>query len=69
MTVDSLIWVALVLTWILILPMLALELWLSKRRVHRYHDALKQIADAPMTDEGHRLARNAARVLIYDWKW
>ena len=66
---DMMIWILLVVTWILVVPMILLELWLTKRRAARYVAALKEMADLPVTEENHRRARQAAQVLIYDWKW
>lgn len=66
---DTWFWIISIAVWIIILPVMALELWLTKKRASKYAAALKQIADIPDTDVGHKQARNMARQLVYDWKW
>ena len=66
---DWVLWTINLLFWIIAMPMVLLELWLTKKRAAKYAAALKQIADIPDTDAGHKQARNMARQLVYDWKW
>ena len=66
---DWILWTINLLFWIIAMPMVLLELWLTKKRAAKYAAALKQIADIPDTDAGHKQARNMARQLTYDWKW
>ena len=66
---DILLLIFNVIFWILVMPVIVLELWLTKRRARMYQDTLKQIADMPQDAAGKGQARNMARQLIYDWKW
>ena len=66
---DITLWLINLAFWIIVLPITLLELWLTKKRAAKYAAALKEIADIPDTEAGHKQARNMARQLVYDWKW